>query len=62
VYTFTVPTGGQTVVFDGQTDWYSANPLYGSHLIHVATGQDLGVVNGHRSSSQLMPIGFTYGT
>ncbi len=45
-YAFSVPVGGQKVVFD--SDYYSWPLYYGSHLVRVADGADLGPVNGHR--------------
>ncbi|WP_246061472.1 VWD domain-containing protein [Lapillicoccus jejuensis] len=45
-YTFTVPAGGQSVVFDSG---YESQPGLGfSHLIRLADGKDYGPVDGHR--------------
>jgi hypothetical protein len=45
----TMAVGGDsaTVIFDGQTDFHSSGPRYGSHTIEVATGHDFGPVVGH---------------
>ena len=45
-YTFSVPTAGESVVFD--SDQYSWPLYYGSHLVRLADGKDLGPINGHR--------------
>jgi hypothetical protein len=45
VFTFTVPAGGQQVAFDGSG--YASVLWWGSSLIQVATGTNLGKVNDH---------------
>lgn len=42
VYEFSVAEGGVTLVVDG-SDW-----LYGSKLVEVSTGREIGRMNGHR--------------
>ncbi len=47
VYTFTVPEGGQSVVFDA--DQYSWPLYYGSKLVQVSDGKNWGTINGHHA-------------
>ena len=47
VYTFTVPEGGQSVVFDA--DRYTWPLYYGSKLVQVSDGKNWGTINGHHA-------------
>lgn len=46
VYNFTIPAGGQRVVFDSEEHNWSL--YYGSKLIRLSDGANLGKINGHR--------------